>query len=349
LSILKTNITKPLATNGGLQTGATTYNIDYEISPSPAQIFNNLSGTSSVSVSVDISSFSETEVNGKVEGGTEFIIPFEDLFSINFSGSASYNWSSLVSSGSSMNVKITWTGLSPFSVTPSILNAARAKGWYDESIIEDVIKNQGKRNSVTGFQLQGKEVIGLGEGSHFCAITSLLVSQIPTMSITFTNADTSSITSNFKENTSCSIDLFGFIPLGSVDQSYEIDKVSTSDDKKSVTITFGPSPQAVPVASEDYTAYLLACVYSFPGAEKPPPEIVLKGGDKYNALFYYRRVYCVVKMRNRTVYCSSVTFASHAEASNWVAALLLAFDYRQSDILKVDYAGAEPNRAILWP
>jgi len=333
--------------NGGLQIGTDTYNVDYVL-PSRAKILNGLQNDgNTISLSVDLDSFSEKNVDGRVSGGAPFSIPIADLFSISIGGSSNYNWSKAVTSESSMNVTITWKGITPIGVVPLSLDTQNI-GWWSESIIADLIKNKDKGTSVTGYQIHGKVDIDLGEGSSFCAIKSLLVSQVPELSITFMHADTSALNTDFTEQTSVSINLFGFIPLGSVSQSYECKTVDVSSDKTTVAIKFGPSPQVAPISDVDYTAYLLAGVSYFPGVSNTSPVTLFARAENQNLAYYRGRLHTIVKLDDGTIVCSSVKYASHAESQRWVHAFIKAYDIK--NIISVETSEFPPiNLNFRWP
>jgi hypothetical protein len=342
----KANTLKPTMANGGVQTGDSTYQIAYDV-PTQAKINADLQAANhAITLSVKAESFSERTVNGTVEGHTGFSIPVLDLFSVDVEGSVNYDWSSKLSNSSTMTINMKWPGVTIIGIEPAIINI-NSQGWYDELILQEALRNAGKGTKVTGFQLQGHEFDNFfGPGGSFRRVKSVLVSQVPTMSITFTQADVKALAKDFSEKANVKVNLFGFIPLGSVSQSYEVSDVHEESQAGTVTITFGPSPAQSAVGVFDYTAYLLAGVPIYPPSEEKALELSYSATTIESAL---GRVYQIFKTVARDVYCSSEMFRSHAIAAQWMGDCMAAYGLTVADILSTSQSTVQPRNAIIWP
>ena len=95
-------------------------------------------------------------------------------------------------------------------------------------------------------------------------LKTAVISQVPIVSVTFTGADVSTFASAFRENGSAEVKLFGFIPLGGANESYQVNSVETSTGGGSVTITFGPPNLQGQTPDNQSTAYLMGGVPSYP-------------------------------------------------------------------------------------
>lgn len=356
LDTIRANLQTPTAENGGLQTGPSTFQAGYQV-PAQAQIDAGLrNDNNAITITVDVSSFSSHEAKGSVEGGAGFDVPVFDLFSVDVGGSTSYDWSQALSSGSTMSVEITWKGVTVIGVVPEVFDNAHT-GWYSDLVLSEAVGNMGKGDAVTGFQVQGSEFVGtFGEGQAFSRLQSVLVSQVPTMAITFTNADSAALASTFKEQSSVSVDLFGFIPLGHVSQSYEVSDVTQNAEEGSITITFGPSPAAAAEDSFDYTAYLLAGVPAYPPSSASPAladgaEALLgdvQGEPEVDVLTKGKPYQCL-QTNDFVTYCSSTPLSSHAVANQWVKALMTSENLTSQDVRRIYQSGVIPGGAVIWP
>lgn len=271
LQLALANTTTPTSANGGLQTGAAAYQVAYGV-PAQGVIDAGLQDPGNqLQMSVSVSSFSQTTAQGQVDGQAGFSLPLLDLLSIDLSGSAHYDWQSSLQSGASLRMDMTWPGVTVIGIVPAMVN--HGTGWFDLQILNEALANAGQGNRVTGFQVQGSEFDHFfGPAGPFGTMTSALLSAPPTLSLTFSQVDAQALASRFQEQTSVSVNLFGFIPLGSASQSYQVTKVEQDSQAGSITITFGPPPQTAVIDSFEQTAYLLAGVVSYPPGKGPVAE-----------------------------------------------------------------------------
>lgn len=258
------NTTTPGDKTGGLPIGAGVYQVAYAV-PAQGIIDAGLQNTAhTLQLSAAVSSFSATTAQGQVDGQAGFSVPLVDLLSIDVGGSAHYDWQSHLQSGSSLRMDMSWPGATVIGIVPAMVDN-QGKGWFDEQILSEAVANAGQGNSVTGFQVQGGEFDHFfGPDGKFSVMKSALISAPPILSLTFEQADSSALASHFQEQASASVKLFGFIPLGSASQGYQVTKVSQDAQAGSITITFGPPAQTSVIDPFQQTAYLLAGVTSHP-------------------------------------------------------------------------------------
>lgn len=268
LRIAQANTQIPTAANGGLQTGATSFYVGYTGMPAQTVINSGLQSGSAnqVSVGLSLSDFSGSSSNLSVNGSAQGAFDVADIFTVSVSGSTSYDLSRYTTSSSTVEMTVTYPGVTIIGVAPLNLNGAGQLGWYDNRILQEAVNNMGQGTKVTGYQIQGSEFAAsfFGPGGGFSRLKTYVISQLPTTSITFTNADTSLVKSDFQENSSVSVDLFGFIPIGGASQSYTVQSVTSSQSAGTVTVTLGPPVQQGTVPSNEATAFVLGGVASYP-------------------------------------------------------------------------------------
>jgi hypothetical protein len=267
LSAARANTKNPTATNGGLQTGATSYYVAYNGVPAQTVINSGLQTASNkVQVQLSLSNFSSTSSNLSVNGQAQGSFDLGDIFTVSIGGSASFDLSKYSSSSTSVEMSVTYPGVTIISAAPANLDTAGKLGWYENAILTEAVRNMGQGTSVTGYQIQGSEFPAsfFGPGGGFSRLKTFVISQMPTTSITFHNAKSSLVQSDFREQASVEVDLFGFIPVGSASESYQVQSVNSSSSDGSVTVTLGPPVQQGTVPSQDATAFVLGGVASYP-------------------------------------------------------------------------------------
>lgn len=262
------NTMRPSATNGGQQVSNTAYYVGF--TPSKLPTVNQLIGSlnaadSSVKVSLQISDFTQSSSHLKISGGGGFSFPIATLFSVSIGASASYDLSKYTSSASTVTMDLEYPGVTTVGTAPTRLATDNVTGWYADDILQEVVEKTGK--DATGYQLVGSEFNVnelFGEGKAFSRLKTFVISQQPTITMTFNNADTRIIESDFNVGASLKVKLLGLFTMGSASGSYTVQDVSADSKQGSVTIKMGPPAASgtVPLAQE--VAYVLGGVASYP-------------------------------------------------------------------------------------
>lgn len=269
LASAKGNTKNPTAANGGLQTGDSSYYVAYEGMPAQTVINSGLQTLANqVQVQLSLSDFNSSSSNLSVNGQAQGIVDLGDIFTVSIGGAASFDLSKYTSSSTTVEMSVTYPGVTIISAAPLNLDAAGVTGWYENEILTEAVRNLGQGTSVTGYQIQGSQFPAsfFGPGGGFSRLKTFVISQMPTTSITFHNANSSMVQSDFQEHASVEVDLFGFIPVGSASESYQVQSVNSSSSDGSVTVTLGPAVQQGTVPSQEATAFVLGGVASYPPA-----------------------------------------------------------------------------------
>jgi hypothetical protein len=272
LSQLKGNAMSPTSANGGIQTfdpntGTVlpNYNDGWAISDSIASINNDLLNTSrTISISMTTSQSSGSELNVNVEGQAGFSIGSWLEFSTEASGS--YDMSKTAGTSTDCSVSITYAGYSMVPAAPAAWQQATNVGFYYADPINQAVANGSQ--DVTGFKFLNTPPYQLGSlasGGNFGLLTNLLISNFPTISITYTHADYSSFSQSWNEQVSGNLTLFGFIKLGSFSQGAYGSSFTQGSDNSSFTVTFSASPEVTGVPQNLKTAYVIGAAVTNPG------------------------------------------------------------------------------------
>lgn len=262
------NITTPTADNGGMQTGDTSFYVGYTPSKLPTvnQLIGGLRTTgNAVDVDMKLSNFSSDSSQLAVSGQTSFSVPIADVFKMSVNASASYDLSRYTSSSSTVSVNITYPGVTLFAAAPSIVSIDNTQGWYALDILQDVVAKTGK--DATGYALQGSEYKiddVFGPGKIFSRLKTFTISQQPTITMTFTGAESSYIVSDLKVNASVNMSVLGLFSVGSAKMSYNVQSVDDKSVEGSVIVKFGPPEISGTTPLEQQKAFVLGGVASYP-------------------------------------------------------------------------------------
>ncbi len=268
LSAALAHATKPSAKNGGMQVDATHYYAGYtpDKLPSANRLIGGLNTAgNAVSLQISLSDFSSNQIDVQIAGQAGLEFPIADVIGISLGASGSYDMSDFVSSQSTVTMDMTYPGVTLFPAKPSDLSADNVTGWYANDILSDVAVKSGQ--DATGYKLQSSEwdlSELFGKGGHFSRLKTFVISQAPTITMTFSNVDASRVTSAIKANASARVDLLGLFTLGSASGSYSVQKVDAKDAESSVAVTFGPPAVSGTIPLEQQVAYVLGGVASYP-------------------------------------------------------------------------------------
>jgi hypothetical protein len=273
LRTLRANTQGPTATNGGLRTfdpntGAILagYNDGWGIRSSIASITNDLQNTNrAITIGMSISQSSQSELSVHIEGQAGFTVGSWLQFSTQAGGS--YDMSKAQGSSTDAKVSISYVGYSLVPTAPASWQQAIASGFYFPDPIRQAAANAGQ--DVTGYQFLNTPPYDLGPvdaGGDFGLLTNLLISNYPTVTITYSNANYSSFAQSWEEHVSGNLKLFGLINLGSFSQGSQSSSLTKGADNSTFTVTFSASPEVVGVPQNLKTAYVIGAAVANPGS-----------------------------------------------------------------------------------
>lgn len=260
--------TTPTKQNGGQQISAQSWVVGYtpDKLPTANQLIGSLNTAgNALEVVINLNDFTEESVQMSLSGGFEFPIPIGELFDISIGASASYDLSRYALSSTSVTMNMTYPGVTVVSTMPSRLSADNKTGWFANDILEEVATKTGQ--DATGYKLQGSEydIDDLfGPGMAFSRLKTFVISQQPTIEMTFTGTELSRVTSDFKVGASIKLQLFGLFTLGEAEGSYAVHNVQVDSKTGTVKLTFGPPKVSGTTPLEKQVAYVLGGVASYP-------------------------------------------------------------------------------------
>ncbi|MGV0107090.1 hypothetical protein NSTCB13_05946 [Nostoc sp. DSM 114160] len=268
---LQKNTEAPSDSNGGIKTlnantGAVSPNLQvgYSISKSQAAIQNDLDSNNTISFEMTTSQASGESVSVSIEGQAGFSVGSWLTFATTVGGS--YDMSKSQGTSTDASIKLTWKGYSVVPMAPTAWQQATNVGWYYTDPIAQAVNNG--TQDVTGFKFLNKPAYDLqpfAKGGNFGLLNNLVISNYPTIEITYKNANFSSFKQSWNQSVSGNLKLFGFIELGSFSQGAYGSSYQQGADNSTFTVTFSASKEVLSVPQLQKTAYVIGGAVTNPG------------------------------------------------------------------------------------
>ena len=266
---LQKNTSAPTAQNGGMRTInpangeiPEAHQVGYSISTPVASIQNELSDKSRIiSVRLETSGDSASGLTIRFSGGASASVSSAVEF-ISDSGSY-YNMNTIPGSSTQTTIIIGYEGYSMVPISPTAWQQDTNVGWYYGSPIAQAAKNGNM--DVTGFKFMSTPPFKMGsssEGGNFGLLLNLLISNRPTITITYTSADFNEFRENWNTTERGSLKLLGASTFGGSFSSQL--RQGTSDSEFSLTFT--PESGNLPVSPLQEKAYVIGGVVDYPPA-----------------------------------------------------------------------------------
>jgi hypothetical protein len=239
----------PAAGNGGAQVSGESYRVRYQgFAPTNAILgslnsekrtrtvdFNNVKSSSDVVMFV----FSKTDQQGLKE---------------------------VSASASSVDVSITYSGLTIIQAQPAPLAPDLTAGWYAEEILTEVVEKT--TPGATGFQLTGSEYSVddlFGHNKKFARVKTFVVSKNPTIKITFHNADRDILQNKYQLGKPIRMNLANHFQFGTEGLGLKVTSVERAGaGGNDVIVIIAPPDEQGSINEKDRTAHILGGVVDFP-------------------------------------------------------------------------------------
>jgi hypothetical protein len=261
---LNQNTSSPTTANGGMSTvnpgngqilpPQVGYNLG---SASIASITNDLNNTGrTIVISMQTAAASGNQLSVSVQGLAKVTVG--SFLKFTTSVGAGYDMSQAAGTSSSASVKMTYAGYSLVPVNTLAWQQATNQGWYYGGSGRAGGREwlQGchrfKFVAPTGYNLQA-----LTHGGNFGQLTVLLISNYPTITITYTYANYSEFEESWSESVSGNLSLFGLINFGSFSQGAYGSSYQRGADNSTFTVTFSASPQVIGLPTLMQQAYVI--------------------------------------------------------------------------------------------
>jgi hypothetical protein len=161
---------------------------------------------------------------------------------------------------------MTYAGYSIIPAAAAAWQQATSNGFYYPDPVSQAVQHG--TEDVTGFRFLNTPPYNLGpmlSGGNFGLLTNLLISNYPTITITYSNANFSSFRQAWSETVSGNLSLFGFIKLGSFNEGAYSSSYSQGADNSTFSVTFSASPEVTGVPQNLRQAYVIGGCVANPG------------------------------------------------------------------------------------
>ena len=256
------------AGNGWMQTQDENGNIFFQpeisVSPATSMIQNALTGKGNgFKVSMNMNKVDSHTAKLSVGGGLGFNVPILDVMTFGLKGGVKYDTFSVDTTTTDCTIEVSFDGVTTFTPQPLAYNISQNYGWWDPSVIKDALNHVAGTSGYTfgatpppyNFKVDG----------DFGFIKNLLISNPPTITITYNNADYNSISKALAGTASTQLDFLGLGFVKASGSYYKSDVQKTSAGT-GVVITMAPDLTVAPVAPLLQDAYVIGADIIWPGA-----------------------------------------------------------------------------------
>lgn len=261
------NTQKPSAASAGLQVAKDRWEVGYVNLPSTGDVVSSLSDANqknAVSIDCSFYSFASDSASFDVDAQTGFTIPL-DFLSVKVGANVNYSLREFSSATKNIKMSLTWPCITVLGGSPMPLSKDEVQGWYDEAIVTELVENTGK--DVTGYVLASGEFgpdKTFGPGKPFSRARTFVLSQQPTIKMSFQATTVSEVSKFFHEDASVSLKLFGFLPLGSASESYTVSSVREDASSTGVEVVLTAPAISGNTPDFQWTCYVLGGVVAYP-------------------------------------------------------------------------------------
>lgn len=262
---LVNNTSYPSAMNGGMamvnpQTALPTpLQLAWNVNTSLASIQNDLQSTNKV-ISLKMSTMRSTDNMLSVSVAGKTGVSVGSFLNFSATTSATYDMNKTSGTSETADVEISYNGYSMVPMSPLAWQQATNVGWFYTDPIAQAIENGAK--DITGFKFVASagtkyNLNAFTDGGNFGYLGYLLIANIPTVKITYTNADYATFAESWSTKTTGNLSLFGCISLGSFSAGASGSTVTRGADNSTFTVTFGPSQEVLSVPQMQKTAFVI--------------------------------------------------------------------------------------------
>lgn len=266
LKNLSGNIENPTLQNGALQTDTAAYYVGYSLPDFSQTVAALNTDNNKIDILLEVSNFNGDSSSLSIDHKAAFIIPTP--ICVFGTSDTKYTLNTLVTSSSNVSMQMSFKGITTIAPKPSDADANASSGWYDETILSEIVRNTG--NDSTGYCLVNGEFDPhsmFGQGGTFNRLKEFVICQAPEIVLTMTEINTSAVKECFQHSSKLDIDFFGF-GISSSAHHYETQSVTIDSDARTATITLGAPKPSATASVETSVAYLLGGTVEYPPVAK---------------------------------------------------------------------------------
>jgi hypothetical protein len=247
-------------------TGASVAEPGFSTSPTAAELYNVLGPTAPAAGKLVINataSKSDSNVVAEFSQQAQFSVSGGFFFQGIGENSQQFSLFSANGSGTTASIQLIYPNpvllnLAPFAYD----NSNPSAGWYDSSIVQKALSNT---NNATGFMFGSAPQMNLQAGGNYGRLTSLAVSQMPTISINYQTGSMQQFNETVAQQ-SAWVTTFCGIPVGEGSSSSYSATTSQNAQGGGFTLTMTP-PSQTGLATYDLYSCILGGAVGWPGVQ----------------------------------------------------------------------------------
>ncbi len=257
------NITTPTEENGGLKTDDK-YVCGWDNIKESKQYEKSLAGGNSITFTFSANNFHDKSSNLNFNNKIYADVPVDWFFHMGATNNNKYNFNNYTANGATVSVALTYNGITLVPAIPTELSADNKKGWYASDILAETAAKSGK--DVTGYQLIDSAYDPktlFGKNGTLRRMRTLVISQLPSIKLHFSNFDCLRLLKSFEEQTEVKFSIFGGLISGSHDNRYSFSEYSYDEKSQTVDVILQPKPLGSCGTAYNQTAYVLGGVIDY--------------------------------------------------------------------------------------
>ena len=258
---IEANITKPSKENGGLNINVDECNIGWDKLPTSEQLLKELTSGSKFSISIHTSDIHKESSSLHFATGVTAKVPFNWFFNMSVDHQHEYDLSKMAINESSLDITISYEGLTMFSAVPTPLTLDNRKGWFDEAILNEAAKKSGM--DTTGYQLHGSQFNPndlFGENGSLRRLKTYVISQAPTITMRFSSFKSNELKEAFSQKNKVNVSMFGGLINVGHSNDYSSSKYNYDEEEQILEVVISPTPIGSAGAPDKQTAFVLGGV-----------------------------------------------------------------------------------------
>jgi len=275
LARLKANTTQPASRNGGMPTvdphtrRILPARVGYAVQRGVAAILNDLDDTErTFEVGLSIVPGTRSRFEVRVDEGAPFEV--DEILSFAEPLADAFGLGALPGTGPIARMTLAFAGFALIPIEPSAWRQGDDWGWYSGDPIAEAWHHWTLGVRPTGFHFLSDPRPFLGDdGRELGRITGLLISNHPTLTLDFEQADSRAFQETWKEGACGNLALFGTLPLGRHPLGSHTCAFRPGASNDAFSLIVSPSPQALSVPSLQQTAYVVGGTFDYPASGNP--------------------------------------------------------------------------------
>ena len=256
---INTNITNPSSENGGIKIANDKFYIGWDKLPQTETLLKDLKNEkNSISFSVSVDSFSDTQSVLHFESDVKAKVPFNWIFNLQVEHEHEFDLSKYSCKDSNLNIAIEFKGITTVAAVPTPISANLQKGWFAADMLKEAAEKSGK--DVTGICLGGGRYDPdklFGENGELRRINMFVISQQPYITLKFYNFECSGFEQYFEQDTKVKFNILGGLISGTHNNDFSCTSKEYDENSKTLTVKLAPPAIGSSGSLGKQTAYVL--------------------------------------------------------------------------------------------